>query len=116
MTKSRGSQRASGRTRIKKPAPLRPNKAWQRHFDDPFPFPRRRQLVTLEDAGKYITRLPKAEHKAAEWQAAMEGLILAAAEGGATMFTRIGIMRGLNRAHVREYNKEAKPRSSGKRN
>jgi hypothetical protein len=38
--------------------------------------PRGRQLVTLEDVGKYITRLPKAEHEAAEWQAAMEALIL----------------------------------------
>jgi hypothetical protein len=30
------------------------------------------QLVT--DAGEYITKLPKAEHEAAEWQAAMEAL------------------------------------------
>jgi hypothetical protein len=28
--------------------------------------PRGRQIVTLEDAGNYITKLPKAEHKAAE--------------------------------------------------
>jgi hypothetical protein len=25
-------------------------------------------LVTLEDAGNYITKLPKAEHEAPEWQ------------------------------------------------
>ena len=31
-----------------------------------------RQLVTLKDTGTYITKLPKAEHKAAEWQAATE--------------------------------------------
>ncbi len=42
------------------------------HFDDPIPLPRGRQLVTLQDAGNYITKLPKAEHEAAEWQAAME--------------------------------------------
>jgi len=30
--------------------------------------PRGRQLVTLEDAGTYITKLPKAEHEAKEWQ------------------------------------------------
>lgn len=41
-------------------------------FDDPIPLPRGRQIVTLEDAGKFITRLPNAEHEAAEWQAAME--------------------------------------------
>jgi len=43
---------------------------------------RGRQLVTLEDAGNYITKLPKAEHSAPEWQAAMEALILAATRGG----------------------------------
>ncbi len=47
---------------------------WKRRFDDPIPLPRGRQLVTLEDAGTYITTLPKAEHEAAEWQAAMGSL------------------------------------------
>jgi hypothetical protein len=59
--------------------------------------PRGRQLLTLKDAGAYITKLPKAEHAAAEWQAAMEALILVATSGGPTMFARIGIMRALNR-------------------
>jgi hypothetical protein len=44
--------------------------------------PRGRELATLEDAGTYITRLPKAEHEAPEWQAAMEALILVATRGG----------------------------------
>jgi hypothetical protein len=44
--------------------------------------PRGRQLVTLQDAGTYITKLPKSEHTAAEWQAAMEALILVATLGG----------------------------------
>jgi hypothetical protein len=64
--------------------------------EDPIPLPRGRQLVTLEDAGRYIMKLPKAEHEAAEWQAAMEALILVAASGGPTMFARIGVMRALN--------------------
>jgi hypothetical protein len=34
--------------------------------------PRGRHLVTLENAGTYITKLPKAEHQAREWQAAMD--------------------------------------------
>jgi hypothetical protein len=51
---------------------------WKRCFDEPIPLPRGRQLVTLEDAGKYITKLPKADHEAKEWQAAMEALILVA--------------------------------------
>ncbi len=44
----------------------------KRRFDDPIPLPRGRQLVTLEGAGRYITRLSKIEHEAQEWQAAME--------------------------------------------
>ena len=35
-----------------------------------------------KDAGKYITKLPKADHTAAEWQAALEALILVATSGG----------------------------------
>jgi hypothetical protein len=57
-------------------------KGWKRPFDDPIPLPRGRQIVTLEDAGNYITKLPKAEHEAAEWQAAMEALILVARLAG----------------------------------
>jgi hypothetical protein len=51
---------------------------WSTPFDDPIPLPRGRQLVTMEDAGNFITKLPKAEHAAPEWQAAMEALILVA--------------------------------------
>jgi hypothetical protein len=94
---------------------LRPNKGWQRRFDDPIRRPRGRQLVTLEDAGNYITKLPKAEHGAQEWQAAMEALILVATSGGPTMFTRIGVMRALNRGHVREFNPDRKDHHWGKR-
>jgi hypothetical protein len=59
--------------------------------------PRGRRLVTLQDAGNYITKLPKAEHATAEWQAAMQTLILVAESGGPTMLARIGIMRAINR-------------------
>jgi hypothetical protein len=58
------------------------DRGWKRPFDDPIPLLRGRHLVTLEDAGSYITRLPPAEHEAAEWQAAMEGLILVATLAG----------------------------------
>jgi len=80
------------------------NRGWKRSFEDPIPLLRGRQLVTLEDAGNYITKLPKAEHATAEWQAAMEALILVATSGGPTMFARIGIMMALNRGYVREFN------------
>jgi hypothetical protein len=55
-----------------------------------------RKLVTLFDAGEYIAALPKKEHDAPEWQAAMQALILVAEGGGPTLFARIGVMRALN--------------------
>jgi hypothetical protein len=62
--------------------------------------------VTQGQAADHATRrralhhkLPKAEHDAKEWQAAMEALLLVAELNGPTMFPQIGIMRALNR-HV----------------
>src|ERR1700730_3732523 len=92
-----------------------PDKGWYRHFDDPIPLPRGRQLVTLEDAGNYITKLPKAEHDADEWQAAMEALLLVVDLGGPTMFARIGIMQALQLMVVREFNPVRKEPHWGKR-
>ena len=71
--------------------------------------------MTLEDAGNFITELPKAEHAAAEWQAAMEALILVATSGGPTMFARIGIMRALNRHVERAFNPDRKEKHWGRR-
>jgi hypothetical protein len=48
------------------------DRGWKPRFEDPIPLPRGRHLVTLENAGTYITKLPKAEHQAREWQAAMD--------------------------------------------
>ena len=91
------------------------NRGWKRPFEDPIPLLRGRQFVTLEDAGNYITRLPKAEHEAAEWQAAMEDLILVATSGGPTMFARIGVMRALNRHVEREFDPSRKDKHWGRR-
>jgi len=84
------------------------DRGWKRRFDEPIPLPRGRRLVTLEDAGNYITKLPKAEHEAREWQAAMEALILVATSGGPTMFARIGVMRALSRHVERVVNPDRK--------
>jgi hypothetical protein len=65
-----------------------PDRGWKRAFDDPIDLPHSRQLVTLEDAGNYVTKLPKAEHSAPEWQAAMQALMLVATRGGPTMLAR----------------------------
>jgi hypothetical protein len=80
---------------------------WSRKFDEPIPLPNGRQLVTLKDAGTYITKLPRAEHMAPESQAAMQTLILVA-RGGPTMFARIRVMRALHRHDVREFNPSRK--------
>jgi len=69
--------------------------SWSSQFDDPIPLPSGGQLRTLRDAANYITKLPKAEHNAPEWQAAIGALILVAEHGGPTMFARIGMMRAL---------------------
>jgi hypothetical protein len=72
---------------------------WKRPFDDPIVLPEGRQLVTLEDAGDYIAKLPKADQQLEEWQTAIECLMLVVKLGGPAMLARIGIMRALNR-HV----------------
>jgi hypothetical protein len=89
--------------------------AWDQAFFDPIILPGRKPLLTLRDAAQYITKLPKAEHEAAEWQAAMEALILVATLGGPTMFAQIGVMRALNRGHVREFNPSRKDPHWGRR-
>jgi hypothetical protein len=91
------------------------DRGWKRRFDEPIPLPRGRQLVTLEDAGTYITKLPKAEHEAQEWQAAVEVLILVATSGGPTMFPRIGVIRALNRHVKRVFNPDRKDHQWGRR-
>jgi hypothetical protein len=87
---------------------------WKRLFDDPIPLPRGRELVT-KDAGTFITKLPKAEHEAPEWQAAMQALILVATSGGPTMLARIGIMRALNRHVERVFDPPRKDHHWGRR-
>jgi len=89
--------------------------SWSRRFDDPIPLPRGRQLVTLKDAGEYITKLPMTEHDASEWLAAMEALLLVVELGGPTMFARIGVLRALNRRVERVFNPDRKDTHWGKR-
>jgi hypothetical protein len=75
---------------------------WSRKFDEPIIVPpkgkrgRARTLITLKDAGEYITKLPKAEHTASEWQGAMSALMLAA-RGGPVMLART---RGISQSHA----------------
>jgi hypothetical protein len=88
---------------------------WSREFDDPVPLPGGRQLVTLQDAGTYITELPKAEAQAPEWQTAMQALLLVAEQNGPTIFARIGMMQALHRNVERVFNPDRKETHWGKR-
>ena len=58
------------------------DKGWQRKFFDPIVLLDGRKLLTLRAAAEYITKLPKAEHDTADWQLAMETLLLVAEETG----------------------------------
>jgi hypothetical protein len=91
------------------------SQGWARQFDESIPLPKGKPLVTLRDAATYITKLPKAEHDAAEWQAATEALILVAESNGPTMFARIGVMLALNRHVERVFDRSGKKTHWGKR-
>jgi hypothetical protein len=108
-----GAARSCGRIGIRQKH--MPNNGWSREFDDPIPLPRGRQLVMLKDAADYITRLPKAEHDAKEWQAAIEALIMAAEGRGPLMHARIGVMRALNRNIERVFDPTRKEHHWGRR-
>jgi hypothetical protein len=74
--------------------------SWDQKFFDPIILPDdRKSLITLRDAAEYITELPRAEHDADEWQAAMQAQLLVAEHNGPAMFARIGVMKALN-CHV----------------
>jgi len=75
--------------------------SWSTPFDDPILLPNRRQLVTLRDAAMFITTLPKAEHDAPEWQAAMEALILVSDRAVSVSFPT-GWCRSLKPVNSRE--------------
>jgi hypothetical protein len=89
--------------------------SWDQQFSDPIMVPGRKPLVTLRDATLYITKLPKAEHDAEEWQAAMAALLLVAEYDGPTMFARIGVMRALNRHVERVFDPSRKDKHWGRR-
>ena len=89
--------------------------SWDRRFYNPIVLPDRCKLVTLREAAQYITKLPKAEHDAEEWQAAVEALLLVAKHDGPTMFARIGVIRALNRHVERVFNSDRKDQHWGRR-
>jgi hypothetical protein len=92
---------------------VRAERGWKRLFDDPIPLPRGRELVTLQNAGTYITKLPKAIHTTAEWHATMEALIVVATLGGPVCAHRCH--EALNRNFERTFNPSRKDTHWGRR-
>jgi hypothetical protein len=88
---------------------------WGREFDGPIALPSGKKLVFLRDAATYITGLPRAHADLSEWQSAIEALMLVVELGGPTMFARIGVMRAMNRGHVREFSESGKKHHWGRR-
>jgi hypothetical protein len=71
--------------------------SWDKQFREPIELPNGNSLLSLRDAGTYITGLPLAEHEAQEWQTAMHCLIEAADFGGPVSFARLGVAQALHR-------------------
>jgi hypothetical protein len=69
--------------------------AWSRLFDDPIPLPDGGKLITLRDAGEYISDLREAEQEKPHWQAATEALLLIV-KSGPPMLACIAVMQALN--------------------
>jgi hypothetical protein len=87
---------------------------WDAEFSEPILLPKGK-LPTRRDAAIFITKLPKAEHDAEPWQAAMEALLLVAEHDGPTMFARKGVMRALNRHVERAFDPSRKDKHWGRR-
>jgi hypothetical protein len=69
--------------------------------------------MQMLDAATCSTQLSKKDSATAEWQAAMECLILVAEKNGPTMMARIGMMRALNRHVERGFNPNRKDTDGG---
>jgi hypothetical protein len=89
--------------------------SWDQRFFDPIILPDQKPLATLGDAALSVTKLPRAEHDAEEWQAAMQALLLVAELDGPTMFARIGVLRALNRHIERVFDPSRKDKHWGRR-
>jgi hypothetical protein len=91
-----------------------PESGWKRRFEDPILLPDGTSLHTLRDAADYVTGLPKEQSDLAQWQLAVEALMLVA-RSGPTMLARIAFMKALNRNVVLAFNPDRKETHWGKR-
>ena len=89
--------------------------SWDQRFSEPILLADGRKLRTIRDAANYVTRLPKAEQLAVQWQATAEVLMLIGEHGGDPMMARIGVMRALNRHVERLFDPSRKETHWGRR-
>ena len=68
---------------------------WSRIFAAPIILQDGRKLLTLRDAGEFITRLPKSKHARPEWRLAAAMLMQAAEDGAPVMLAEIAMRRAL---------------------
>lgn len=71
--------------------------SWDKTFREPIALPDGRALVSLRDAGRFISALPATEVQAQEWQTAIHVLIEAADHAGPVSFARLGMAQALDR-------------------
>jgi hypothetical protein len=69
--------------------------SWSIRFPEPIALPDGGRLITLQDAGSYITTLPKETQATTAWQNAAHVLIQAADHGGPVEFARLGMQQAL---------------------
>jgi hypothetical protein len=89
---------------------LMADRGWDRPFDDPIPLPRGR----LQDAGTYITKLPK-RSTGARVASRDESLDTGRGIRWTDNFARIGVMRALNRHVERVFSPDRKEHHWGRR-
>lgn len=82
--------------------------SWDTAFPEPIPVPDGEPLVTLRDAGAYITALPLRVHSAPAWETAMHVLIQAADHGGPVQFAQLAMLRALHPAGEPVYHSRKK--------
>jgi hypothetical protein len=79
---------------------------WSTRFESPVILPSGELLVTLKDAADYITKLPEDEANLAQWQIAIEALMLCSVDGH-PMLAQMAVQKALNRNVVIPFSPDA---------
>jgi hypothetical protein len=72
--------------------------SWDLKFYEPIPLPgKRKPLVTLRDAVKHMTSLPRNEQNAEHWRPAATLLAIIGEKGGCIFFAELAVRHGLRK-------------------